>query len=172
MLSPQWPIRRLLGGTPGSLISTFMSRTRSWVSSSAWASPRRIASKRPCVKSNNAATGPVALKDHRHRRYGSGEKRFRGGLFRCSLLQILFTTRSSTSSRKNSISQLNLNTSCSRLTAPRVPVQAPSQQRISVGAFIAIGTTLVSAAVIYDSKAGKEAKFVSKRRSAFHCPSC
>ena len=56
-------------------------------------------------------------------------------------------------------------------SAPGAGPSAVTAKNIG-GAFIAIGTTLVSAAVIYDSKAGKEAKFVSKRRSAFHCPSC
>lgn len=42
------------------------------------------------------------------------------------------------------------------------PVQAPSQQGFSFGTFLAIGTTLVSAAVMFDPKASKEAKFIAQ----------
>jgi hypothetical protein len=45
---------------------------------------------------------------------------------------------------------------------PQPPVQAPQQQGLSFGTFLAIGTTLVSAAVMFDPRASKQAKFVAQ----------
>ena len=51
-----------------------------------------------------------------------------------------------------------------------MPVQAPLQQGMWFGAFLAIGTTLVSDAVIYDPKASKEAKFAAQTALSVSLP--